>query len=284
MAKYRQVKPVSDADAYKSLPHNRKEVFFDLLRHRKMTLLGLSFYTFMFFIPLAVDLILFNFIENAAIASDNLDHLFSLIFYSMVIMIPCMVIGFIGLAGAFYAVKKLVWQEGTMFASDFLHGIKANWKQAVIDGFLFGIILFGFVVGGSFLLIHVDLHPVVRGIGLGGLILVMLTFGMIIPLNFTQNVYYANPYTRTFKNSFAFLGLLHWKVLVTFLLSTGALIAMCCFNFIVLIIGLFLFALLNSVVIVIYTLLSHDVFDKYINKEHYPDMVGKGLYKDNKEA
>ena len=59
---------------------------------------------------------------------------------------------------------------------------------------------------------------------------------------------------------------------------------MCCFNFIVLIIGLFLFALLNSVVIVIYTLLSHDVFDKYINKEHYPDMVGKGLYKDNKEA
>ena len=42
---------------------------------------------------------------------------------------------------------------------------------------------------------------------------------------------------------------------------------------------MFLFAILNSVVIVIYTLLSHHVFDKFINAEHYPEMVGKGLYK-----
>ena len=284
MAKQRLNQQVSDADVYKSLPHNRKEVFFDLFRHRKTTLVALSFYTFMFFIPLAVDLFLFNFLESAAIASDKSEYLFSLIFYSMLIMIPCMIVGFVGMSGAFYAAKKLVWQEGTMFSSDFFHGIKDNWKQAVIDGLIFGIVLFGFVVGGSYLLIHVDLHPVVRGIGLGGLILIMLTFGMIIPLNFTQNVYYANPYSRTFKNSFSFLALLNWKILVTFLLSTGALIALSCFNMIMLAIGLFLFALLNGVVIVIYTLLAHSAFDKYINQEHYPDMVGKGLYKDNKEA
>ena len=52
-------------------------------------------------------------------------------------------------------------------------------------------------------------------------------------------------------------------------------------------VGLFLFAILNSVVIVLYTLMSHYAFDKYINAEHYPDMVGKGLYKleqNDKEA
>ena len=59
--------------------------------------------------------------------------------------------------------------------------------------------------------------------------------------------------------------------------------ALACFNLITLSVGLFLFAVLNSVVIVIYTLLSHSAFDKYINKEHYPDMVGKGLYKLEKE-
>ena len=249
-----------------------------------MTLLTLSFFTFMFFIPLAVDLFYFNFLENVAVANGKEEQVFSYIFYSMVIMLPCMVIGFIGLAGAFYAVKKLVWQEGIMISYDFFRGIKENWLHGLINGMLFGIILFGFVVGGEYLLIRGDLPPVIRGIGFGGLILVMLTFGMIIPLNFTQGVYYSNSYSRTLKNSFGFLGLLNWRILLTFLFSTGVVIALACLNMITLGVGLFLFALLNSVVITIYTLLSHSAFDKFINKDHYPDMVGKGLYKDNKEA
>ena len=277
-------KQISDVDVYKTLPRNRKELFFDLIKHRKMTLLTLSFFTFMFFIPLAVDLFYFNFLENVAVANGKEEQVFSYIFYSMVIMLPCMVIGFIGLAGAFYAVKKLVWQEGVMISYDFFRGIKENWLHGLINGMLFGIILFGFVVGGEYLLIRGDLPPVIRGIGFGGLILVMLTFGMIIPLNFTQGVYYSNSYSRTLKNSFGFLGLLNWRILLTFLFSTGAVIALACLNMITLGVGLFLFALLNSVVITIYTLLSHSAFDKFINKDHYPDMVGKGLYKDNKEA
>ena len=277
-------KQISDVDVYKTLPRNRKELFFDLIKHRKMTLLTLSFFTFMFFIPLAVDLFYFNFLENVAVANGKEEQVFSYIFYSMVIMLPCMVIGFIGLAGAFYAVKKLVWQEGIMISYDFFRGIKENWLHGLINGMLFGIILFGFVVGGEYLLIRGDLPPVIRGIGFGGLILVMLTFGMIIPLNFTQGVYYSNSYSRTLKNSFGFLGLLNWRILLTFLFSTGVVIALACLNMITLGVGLFLFALLNSVVITIYTLLSHSAFDKFINKDHYPDMVGKGLYKDNKEA
>ena len=99
-------KHITDKDALKTLPRNRKEVFFDLLRHRKMNLFALSSFTFMFFIPLAIDLLYFNFLENVAIANDKLDYLFSLIFYSMLIMLPCMVIGFIGLSGAFQVAKR----------------------------------------------------------------------------------------------------------------------------------------------------------------------------------
>ena len=113
--------------------------------------------------------------------------------------------------------------------------------------------------------------------------MVFLTFGMVIALNFTQDVYYENGILTTFKNSFCFLGLLNWRILVLFLLTTGGLFVLSIFNLITLGIGLFLFAILNSVVIIIYTLLSHSVFDKYINQEHYPDMVGKGLYKLEKE-
>ncbi len=122
----RAEKHITDEDVKRTLPHNRKEVFFDLLRHRKMTLFALSCFTFMFFIPLAVDLFYFNFLETAAIASDKSEYLFSLIFYSMLIMLPCMLIGFLGFAGAFYTIKKLVWQEGITVSIDFFMGIKEN--------------------------------------------------------------------------------------------------------------------------------------------------------------
>ena len=275
---------ITDADVKQSLPTNRKEVFFDLLKYRKMSLFALSCYTFMFFIPLAVDLFYFNYLESMAIVADKFEYLFSLIFFSMLIMLPCMVIGFIGLAGAFYVAKKMVWQEGISLASDFFKGIKENWKHAVINGVIFGLVLFGLVVGGSYLYIYAPVAPVVKGIGLGALILLFLVFGMVIALNFTQCVYYENPYGVTLKNSFSFLGLLNWKVFLIYLLSTGVVVTLGLFNLLTLAIGLILFAVLNSVVIVLYTLISHSAFDKYINKEHYPDMVGKGLYKNDKEA
>ena len=280
-------KHITDQDVKKILPRTRKEVFFDLLRNRKMTLFALSCYTFMFFIPLAVDLIYFNFVESMAISAEKFEYLFSLIFYSMLIMLPCMVIGFIGLAGAFYTAKKLVWQEGVSLASDFFKGIKENWKHALINGAIFGLVLFGLIIGGSFMLIYADVHAVVRGIAIGALIVLFLIFGMVTVLNFTQGVYYENSFGVTLKNSFSFLGLLNWKVLVIYLLSTGVVVTLGLFNFLTLVIGLLLFAVLNSVVIVLYTLISHSAFDKYINQEHYPDMVNKGLYKvsqDDKEA
>ena len=283
----KQEKHITDEDVKRSLPTNRKEVFFDLLKYRKMNLFALSCYTFMFFIPLAVDLIYFNFLESMAIAAEKNEYLFSLLFYSMLIMLPCMVIGFIGLAGGFYVAKRMVWQEGISLASDFFKGIKENWKHAVINGVIFGLTLFALIVGGSYLIMNVPVHPAVKGIGIGALVLVFSLFSMVIALNFTQGVYYENSYGVTLKNSFSFLGLLNWRVLLIYLFSTASVVVLGLFNLLTLAIGLFLFAVLNSVVIILYTLISHSAFDKYINKEHYPEMVNKGLYKvnqDDKEA
>lgn len=102
----RKEKEVNEVDVLRSLPKNRKEVFFDLIKHRKMTLFSLSCFTFMFFIPLAVDLFYFNFLESVAIEGEQYQYLFSLIFYSMLIMLPCMVVGFLGFSGAFYVRRR----------------------------------------------------------------------------------------------------------------------------------------------------------------------------------
>ena len=275
---------ITDEDVKQSLPRNRKEVFFDLLKTRKMTLFAFSCYTFMFFIPLAVDLFIFNNLENYLISQGDIQGTLTLIIYSMIIMLPCMVIGFLGFAGAFYTAKRMVWQEGISLAHDFFKGIKENWKHAVINGVIFGLVLFALIVGGTLLSMTSGLNPVVKGIGIGALILFFLVFGMVIALNFTQCVYYENSFSVTLKNSFSFLGLLNWKILLVFLFSTGVVVTLGLFNLLTLAIGLILFAFTNSVVIILYTLISHSAFDKYINKEHYPEMVNKGLYKNDKEA
>ena len=275
---------ITDEDVKQSLPRNRKEVFFDLLKTRKMTLFAFSCYTFMFFIPLAVDLFIFNNLENYLISQGDIQGTLTLIIYSMIIMLPCMVIGFLGFAGAFYTAKRMVWQEGISLAHDFFKGIKENWKHAVINGIIFGLVLFALIVGGTLLSMTSGLNPVVKGIGIGALILFFLVFGMVIALNFTQCVYYENSFSVTLKNSFSFLGLLNWKILLVFLFSTGVVVTLGLFNLLTLAIGLILFAFTNSVVIILYTLISHSAFDKYINKEHYPEMVNKGLYKNDKEA
>ena len=248
----RKEKKINEVDVLKSLPKNRKEVFFDLIKHRKMTLFSLSCFTFMFFIPLAVDLFYFNFLESVAIEGEQYQYLFSLIFYSMLIMLPCMVVGFLGFSGAFYVSKKIVWQEGISMAQDFFKGIKENFRGAIIDGMIFGLVLFGFVVGGAYLLIYAPVHAMVKGIGIGALILLVLLFGMITMLNEAQSVYYANSYWITFKNSFSFLGLTNWKTFLVYLLSTGVVITLACLNMVTLGVGLFLFAILNSVVIIWY--------------------------------
>lgn len=290
MAFIRKEKTVTDNEAKRSLPHNRKEVFFDLIKHRKMNLFSLSCLVFVFFIPLAIDLLYFNFLEVVAITNEKYEYLFSLIFYSMLIMIPCMIVGFLGLAGGFHVAKKMVWQEGIMLSSEFFTGLKENFLHALINGAIFALFLFGLVVGGSYLLIFSGSSPILCGVGIGALIIFFLLFGIAIALFFTQDVYYQNTYFDTLRNSFRFVGLTNWRTLLLFTLTTGALVAMGAINLVTLSVGLFLFAILNSVVIILYTLIAHSAFDKYINVEYYPEMVGKGLYKkeviltDDKEA
>ena len=76
----KEEKHITDQDVKQSLPSTRKEVFFDLLKYRKMSLFALSCYTFMFFIPLAIDLFYFNYLESMAIIAEKYEYLFSLIF------------------------------------------------------------------------------------------------------------------------------------------------------------------------------------------------------------
>lgn len=272
-------KIISDYEALKKLPHNRKELFFDLLKNRKMFLFSFSCFTFLFFIPLFIDLLYFSYMELAAFSLGDIDVIFTLLFYSLIISIPCNVIVFIGLSGAFYVSKKLVWQEGINLSHDFLVGIKENYKKFILFSFIFSLSLFILVIGGIYLLTTSSYSPLVNGIGIGILIVQFIICGIIINFSMTQAVYYDNKLRDILKNSFVFLSSTHIKSFLLFLLTNCVIVFLCLLNNISLIISFALIAILNSAIIILWTLLSHAEFDKLINKENYPEYVNKGLYK-----
>lgn len=283
--KKRAKKEISDQDAYKSLPKNRKEVFFDLLKTRKMNMFSLSCLVALFFIPLFIDLIYFNLIEMGAMATlegnDLSRTLFSLMFYSLLIAIPCMIIGFFGLAGGFNVIKKMVWQEGIHMSQDFFQGIKENAKQCILLGFIGGLSLFGMVIGCSYLRIYAEIEPVWCGIGIGALIVQFIMFGIMNLISLAQIVFYSNSFKHTYKNAFSFLMLSNWRSIVAFIFSIGLTVGLCLINSVTLYIALFCFAIFNAWIILLFTLISHKYFDKYINKDNYPQFYEKGLYKSN---
>lgn len=275
----RREKQISDQEAINKLPHNRKELFFDLIKNRKMFLFSFSCFTFLFFIPLFIDFLCFSYMELAAYSLGDNDAIFSLLFYSLIIAIPCNIILFIGLSGAFYVAKKIVWQEGITLAQDFLQGIKENAKYFILYSLVFSITLFGLIIGGTYLIIMSSLSPIQSGIGVGILIVVFIIFGILNNFAMTQTVYYKNSVGSNYKNAFIFLSTTNYKSFLLFIFTVGVTTFLCLLNNLFLIISFLLIATLNSVIIILWTLISHSEFDKYINKDNYPEFVNKGLYK-----
>lgn len=281
---------VKEVDITKNeLPHTRRQVFFDLLKHQKRQMVSFSMLLFVFFLPLVVDVLIFNqYVIGASLTIDSIQlassTVFSLIIYMMIISIPCMMVGFVGLGGMFHVLKNIVWQEGVITGPDFFSGIKKNWKQSLIFGLIFGLSLFLLIAGSLFLLrtqISADL-PWVHSIGIGLCVVQFIIISIVIMYAMNYSVYYSNSSREVLKNSFIFFTAKFFKNILLFILTIGILVVLMFIDFIAQIVVFGLFALFSSFMFVSWTLLTHEAFDQYINKDNYPDFYEKGLYK-NKE-
>lgn len=272
----------------KELPKNRKEVFVDLLKHQKRDLVSLSMLTFVFLLPLVVDILVFNqyiigagmSIEDKAVLSSTV---FSLIFYMMLIAIPCVLIAFVGLGALAHVCKNIVWQEGVIIGPDFFSGLKKNWKHSLIIGLIFGLSLFLLVVGTLFFerVEQVSEMPWVLSMGVGLCIVQFIVLSIVCVYALTYTCYYTNSIRDVLRNSFVFLAAKFFKNILLFSLTTGLVVGLMFADFIAQIIIIVLLAFIISFMMIGWTLLSHEAFDQYINMEFFPDYYKKGLYIDS---
>ena len=74
-----------------------------------------------------------------------------------------------------------------------------------------------------------------------------------------------------------------FKNLGLFIVTTGLVVGLMFIDFIAQIVIIIVIAFLSSFMMIAWTLLSHEAFDQYINKENYPEYYKKGLYINEKD-
>lgn len=264
----------------KELPKNRWALYWDIATKQWRTMLGTSLLLTLFALPLMSDYLVFGFlIAGADNAGATASEVFALFFYASLIAIPCLIILFVGLSGSFYISKRLAFLDGVIGNATFFEGLRRNWKSSLGIGTIFALSFFLALVGSLYLLLFYRNAPVWTGVGIGLLLLQFLIVGSMSHYTLSQEALYENSFGATLKNGFLF-ALIRLPINVLLMLySPGIVIALMCVNSITSYVAMGLFALFSQYGILAWTIYAHGLYDRFINKDHYPELVGKGLRK-----
>lgn len=263
----------------KELPNNRRELFRDILFNHTFSVVNTSLLTTLFFIPLiAVFIVFYNMLANASNNSEPFNVLFSLLFYGSLIAIPTLILAFLGVSAAYGVAKRLAWGEGLMLLVHFFSALKSELKKTFLMSIIIALSTFALVVGGVYLSTFYVNAPVATGIGIGILVVQFLLVVMSGCYFFAYIHVYQNTFGQALKNCFLIATVRLPISLLFIIISPGIVLALVAVHYIAAFIAIFFFVIFSFVGIFLWTLLSHSSFDKFINQEHHPAYVKRGLY------
>lgn len=267
------------------LPGSRKEIFFDVLKLHfgKFLLMGLAILILalpLHLTAIAEDLYVSGIYSSLGTATQQqrLGAQYAVVavrgLRAFCDIILLMLFAFF-FSGVLRVVRQYAWMENVFFITDFWKGWKQNWKQTVLLALLSGIsfALTKLAYSLSQLATGVTAFLLVIPIGvlylffmpIFGYTLVAIpvysnTFGKNIKAGFY--IYLKNPLRAIFAAGCAMLPFL--PLLIPHLYAHLA--------------GRLLGSLLTPMILLGWTLYAYGQFDRYINGEQFPQMVGKGLY------
>lgn len=265
-----------------NLPHNRWQLFGDLLKHRFGFILKAGLLTALFFIPFFVWSVYM--LEEIRLLSDTITEETA---YEIAVKILALsntknavnVLFFgicgIGLSGGVYLIQKCAWGE-IVFISDFFVALKRDWLR----NFLFGV-----VVGLSWWLAEyavrfVPLSTLDKTVSIlmYGITSVQFTLiTVIVVFALCQNTVYSLSFFKLLKNCivFAFKGFFQMLGLIVCAVCPIALLFVN--NMIADIAAAVLFSLVLGYGLLAIVLYANSLFDKFINKDNYPELVDKNI-------
>lgn len=255
--------------------YSRKDLLKEIIRYRFLDIIILSLLLFLFYIP---TLFITLFIEGTFFNVPNIFNNLIIYFFDI---LSFMIMG-LGFSGAFYFAKKLCFQEGASIRRDFFDGVFKNLKMSLILFFILGFIYGGIhYLSSAFFEMNV-FSPTLEYIILGVLYAFFIIIFISICYTFTQGMIYEDKLSKLFINGIKFsIGNFFKSILVLLLLSPLAILEFFNNEIIIGICFIVLAFFLFGLFIICFTLISHDLFDKTINKKQYPQLIGKGLRKDD---
>ncbi|HAS56176.1 MAG TPA: hypothetical protein DEF61_04705 [Firmicutes bacterium] len=256
---------------YASLPRNRKELFFDVIKQRWRTLFFLGFIFSLSIAPFFIVLILRRFFS----ASNTTDYQFyvSNYFFLFIASIALVFVG-VFLGGLLKNLKHLSYEEPIFLKDDFFLGIKESIFHLLLVVFLFSIVFFLNVS----ICLYPSIHIAIKGILLGSLIFVFFPFLLVL---INEISIYKNSFKDYLHNGVVILVKNYFRILFLSLINLLPLLLFLINNIVILSTALlFYFLLINPFVLLLDMVYFNYIFDISINKKYYPDIFEKGLYRD----
>lgn len=263
-----------------NLPHNRKEVFFDCVKlyWQKLLLLGLIMLACA--VPLLTASAVCDTVQQGLsrqLADGVIDKVAYngqtawLRFAEALIDIPCYVIVCVGLSGTVRVTRQMIWAEPLFFANDFADGIKQNWLTFCLCGFLVSLLnvylAFAESSGGGL--------PAYLPLGVVTIVVLptalwMMAASSVYKIGIGKNI--TNSFVLYIKTPFV-----TWLFVALFAsVAIPGLIGFVALRCIFL--AVFIVVLLPALVM-LWQLVCYSYFDKFINKQAYPEIVDKGIWR-----
>ena len=290
----------SEGYARASLPSNRWELFWDILKGSFGKLVGINLLVLLFFIPVAILLFISftstsylgrinGFSQNIGIGYPVLPTIAGLresidlqVNLQMNLFLPiCMIIASIGISGGAYVIRNMVWTEGIFVANDFWRGVKQNFFVVMTSSLIYSLIIY-------LSLWSIGIANYMLAIGQGsnvwlniakGMTLIMLAFITIMyAYMITMGVTYDLKFTKLIKNAFIFtIALIPFNVFFLFLAIIPLLVFL--INGIGTVIGIFAALIISfSWFLLVWTNYSQWAFDKFINDKVPGAKKNRGIY------
>lgn len=264
------------------LPKNRTEVFFDCIKVRFLTLFGAGLIILVGFLPIifvtflkdSATIDLYYFFENGLVTKSEYaqkayanDFIFSLAF------VPCYIILSVAVAGVMKIIRRLAFSEPLFFKQDFFDGVKDNSAQTAVIALIGGLL--SVLLGAATPVDRTQTIIIVAAKGLA-----VLTVAPIFLYALSEITVYKLKITKQLKNA----ALLYIKTAPRTLIFLAVFVAPYFLslinNLLVKYIALIVFVILAApLILTAWFLFCCSTFDKYINKENFPDLFDKGVYR-----
>lgn len=259
-------------------PNSRFAQFFDIFKHRFVELLKISILQAVFNMPLIAVMVLFYVFSLSA---PDLNSLMTVFLFTGLGLFISMISCFIGMTGSFYCFKRIIYGEGEYASSSFFMGLVSEWKKGLLTGMIAGLSVSATIIGSFFFFTYLSAYnTVVAGFGIAIMCIQALVVLMVCYYTISQTVIYDNNFKFVLKNSFIFALMRFPSNLFVFIFHPGVLIALLATMQITMYVGIVLIVFFSAFGHLMWSLNSIAGFDKFINKENYPDYYRKGLRKE----